>query len=59
MVAEPRNLRLEIRIAPSEAEMLRELAEAEGLSQADVLRQCIRSRHAARFGEKLSKKKSK
>ena len=37
--------------------MLRELAEAEGLSQAGILRQCIRQRHAAKFGERPVKKK--
>jgi len=57
MVAEPRTERIEIRVAASELEMLRELAEAEGLSQADILRQCIRQRHAAKFGERQVKKK--
>lgn len=57
MAVEPRTERIDLRVAASEVKMLRELAEAEGLSQAGILRQCIRQRHAAKFGERPVKKK--
>lgn len=56
VVGEQRTERLDIRIAPSELAMLKALAEAEGLSQADIVRQCVRARYAARFGDKPPKK---
>jgi hypothetical protein len=59
MAPEPRTERLEIRISQTELEMLRQLAEAEGLSQADILRQCIRQRHTAKFGVQVPTRKKR
>lgn len=54
-----REKRINIRVSEQEAEMLGELAEAEGLSQSDFLRLYIRRAHAERFTPKPGKTKSK
>ena len=46
MAVEQRTERFEIRLQPSEAKALRELAARTGLSAADVVRQLIRREHA-------------
>jgi len=40
-----------LRLTETEAKMLHELAEADGLYQSDVLRLQIRKAHADRFGK--------
>jgi hypothetical protein len=52
VTANERTARFEIRIAPQEIAMLRVLAEADGLSSADIIRTLIRRSYAERFGEK-------
>lgn len=41
-----------MRITPDEARMLKELAEADGLSASDVVRLQVRRYYAERFGAK-------
>ena len=41
-----------MRIAASEREMLRELAERDGISSSDVVRLLIRRAHADAFGRR-------
>lgn len=43
-----RDRQLNIRVTPSELQMLSELAESFGLSQSDVVRQLIRNAHEER-----------
>ncbi|MDQ2643790.1 MAG: ribbon-helix-helix protein, CopG family [Myxococcota bacterium] len=50
MVREQQTERIGLRVTPSEAKMLADLAEATGLSMSDVVRQCVRREHAERFG---------
>jgi len=54
-----REKRINIRVSEQEAEMLAELAEAEGLSQSDFLRLYIRRVHSERFTPKPGKTKPK
>jgi len=56
MVSEPRSKAILIRMEPTVADMLAEMADADGLSRADVVRQLIRRAHAKRFPPKRSKK---
>jgi hypothetical protein len=51
VVREDKSERFAIRMAPSEVAMLRELGEADGESDAAVVRRLIRRAHAERFGE--------
>ncbi|HMI89303.1 MAG TPA: hypothetical protein VK550_34735 [Polyangiaceae bacterium] len=46
-----------VRMAPSELAMLHEMAEADGLSAADVVRTLVRREHQKRFGDTPPKKK--
>ncbi len=41
---------LNVRMTEAEIEMIKELAEADGLSQSDIVRQLVRHAHAERFG---------
>ena len=50
MAPEKRSEFVGLRLAPVEAKMLTELADADGLYQSDVLRLLIRRAHAERFG---------
>ena len=50
MVNRIRSARIDIRCLPREAEMLRELADYQGRTQSDVLRQLVRQAHADVFG---------
>ena len=52
MTKEDKTERLAFRMAPSEVTMLRELSEAEGESDAVVVRRLIREAHAQRLGDK-------
>lgn len=54
-----REKRINVRVSEQEAEMLADLAEAEGVSQSDYLRLHIRRAHAERFTPKPAKAKSK
>jgi hypothetical protein len=56
MVDDQRTERFDVRVTPRESEMLREIAEYQGLSQSDTLRQLIREKHAALFGPPKPKK---
>ena len=51
MAPDRRSELVAVRLTKQEAGMLRELAEADGLYQSDVLRLQIRRLHAERFGE--------
>jgi hypothetical protein len=48
----PKDERFMIRMDTDERRMLRELADADGLSEATVVRQLIRRAHSDRFGTK-------
>ena len=54
-----REKRINIRVSEQEAEMLAQLAEAEGLSQSDFLRVYIRRAHGERFTPKPAKTRPK
>lgn len=54
-----REKRLNVRVSDEEMEMLKALAEAEGLRQSDVLRLFIRRAYVDRFGSEPSPKKRK
>ena len=54
MVERDRNLA--IRTSAEEAAMLKELAEAEGISQSDFIRLFIRRAYAETFGTKKPKR---
>jgi uncharacterized protein (DUF1778 family) len=54
-----RERRINIRVSESEAQMLQELAEAEGVSQSDFLRLYVRRAHAERFSSTSPKPKPK
>jgi hypothetical protein len=45
-----------MRIAAGEREMLRDLAEKEGLSSSDIVRLLIRREHAKAFGDRPAKR---
>jgi hypothetical protein len=49
MVREQQTERIGLRVTPSEAKMLAELAEETGLSMSDVVRQLVRREHAEKF----------
>ena len=55
MASEERTERVALRMAPTEATMLRELAEEDGLSISDILRQLVRREYAARHGKRKPK----
>lgn len=46
-----RDKRINFQASEAEQEMLRQLAEREGVSMSDYVRQLIRRAHAATFGE--------
>jgi predicted HicB family RNase H-like nuclease len=50
-----RDLTLNLRINEDERRMARELADADGIALADLVRQCIRKMHRERFGEQPKK----
>lgn len=50
-MVEPRDGSLRIRISEEERRMLQAVAEQDGLSASDVIRQFIRREHKVRFGE--------
>jgi hypothetical protein len=58
-VATERTELLTIRVTPDELRMLREVAEADGLTSSDVVRQFVRRTHAERFGAPTSPKRPK
>ncbi len=59
MAREPKTGRVDLRMAPSEVEMLDELADADGISRADVIRLLVRREHAVRFPKATTKKTPK
>lgn len=50
MAPEQRSERITVRVAPTERQMLDELAEADGLDLSDVIRLLTRKAYAERFG---------
>jgi hypothetical protein len=50
MVREQLTKVINLRISPSELEMLEQLSEESGLPMSGVLRQLLRKDHAAKFG---------
>jgi uncharacterized protein (DUF1778 family) len=52
---EEKTERLAFRMSPSEAAMLRELADAEGEAAATIVRQLIRRAHAEKFPKRPKK----
>jgi hypothetical protein len=57
MAKEEKSGRIGVRMAPSELEMLRELAEREGESDAVVVRRLIREAHAGLVRDRRPKSK--
>ena len=53
MTKEEKSERMAVRLSPSEAAMLHELAEADGEAGSTVVRQLIRRAHEERFGRKV------
>jgi uncharacterized protein (DUF1778 family) len=56
MVDRSRTLNLNVRVNADEGDMLRALAEREGLSASDIVRQYIRRAYAEAFPPKRPKK---
>lgn len=52
-----RNERFEVRFTESERAMLEALAERDGLSAGDIVRQLVRRAYAEVFGDKPPKRK--
>jgi hypothetical protein len=50
---------LNVRMTEQEIAMVKELADAEGLSQSDIIRQLVRKAHVDQFGHKPGKTKPK
>jgi hypothetical protein len=59
MVREQLTEVLNLRIAPSELEMLERLSTDSGLPKAAILRQLVRKEYSARYGEEPSSKGSR
>jgi hypothetical protein len=57
MMVTKRTEMLTARMAPEDMKMLQELADADNVYLADVLRRLIRQAHAERFPSKPSKRK--
>lgn len=51
---DPHDQKLTVMLTAAEMDMLRELAEAEGVNMSDVVRKCVREKHA-----KLKRKASR
>jgi hypothetical protein len=56
MAPDRRSELIAVRLTPEEARMLRELSDADGVYQSDVLRLQIRRLYAERFGDKPRQK---
>jgi hypothetical protein len=54
-----REYRLTVRMSEAEGEMLKQIAEHEGLTASDVVRMHVRRRHAEMFGQLKSKQSKK
>jgi hypothetical protein len=52
MAPDRRSELIAVRMTAAETAMLKQLAEADGLYQSDVIRQLVRLAHAERFGER-------
>lgn len=50
---------LTVRMSPEEMAMLKRLAESDGVSSSDLVRQFVRRQHAERFGEPRPRPKPK
>ena len=56
-MVEKRTRSVTLRMAPTEFDMLQELAESDGVYQSDVVRQLVRKAHAERFGERPKRRR--
>lgn len=54
-----RDYKLNVRMALEEGDMLRKLAERDGISQSDWIRLTVRRAYIAAFGEKPPKPKAR
>ena len=59
MAADPKTERFMIRMDANERQMLAELAQMDGVSDANVVRQLIRREHARRSTEERKPRKPK
>lgn len=59
MVKEQQTERMNLRLTPSEVEMVQALSEATGLTMTNVIRQAVRREYAERFGPAAPKPKPK
>ena len=59
MVPTQRDEKFQLRMSADERRMLEELADREGLSASDKIRQLIRREHAATFGEEPPKRRKR
>jgi hypothetical protein len=57
MAPEPKDERFEMRMGTDVRQMLRELAEKAGESEASVIRQLVRAAHAQQESGKAAKKR--
>jgi antitoxin component of RelBE/YafQ-DinJ toxin-antitoxin module len=55
MVGEKREERLEVRLTVAELAMLKDIADADGLTLSDAVRLLVRRIHAERFPKKPKK----
>jgi hypothetical protein len=59
MAPDLRSKLIAVRLTPAEVAMLKELADADGVYQSDVIRSLVRKEHAARFATVQPKPKKK
>ncbi|MGC4088427.1 MAG: hypothetical protein QM756_11125 [Polyangiaceae bacterium] len=59
MVPTQRDEKFQLRMSADERKMLEALAEKDGLSASDKIRQLIRKEHAATFGEEPPKRRKR
>lgn len=59
MTQQKRTELLTVRVAPEDMRMIKELAEADGLSASGIVRQLVRRLHAERFGPPKASRKPK
>lgn len=59
MVKEQQTERMNLRLTPSEVEMLQALSEVTGMTMTNVIRQAVRREYSERFGSTAPKPKPK
>ena len=55
-MAELRNVRFHMLMSPTERSMLETLAEAQGLTESDIIRMAIREKYKQAYGDKPPRK---